>query len=398
MKIAHISAPYPDYVSSFYHKQPELITQSYAQQKSQLDHDGFSWSDCWSNALTPLGYEVLEIYLNVEPLQRQWAKENNLSDALSISLEEILIKQLKLFKPDIVWFVNHNENLLKEISQTIPSIKLILGWCGSAIPRTKVWQYMNLILSCAPESVEKFRGLGLKSQHFNHAFDLRINSRLQLPAKFIEVCFIGQIIRANQFHLHRDKILEELISHSDLRIFSNSYNQSIKQNIKSLLKITAYESVKKLSQLDIFQGIFKKLTDFPSKPVMPVNYKLKPFVSPALFGLEMYQTLLNSKIVLNIHADSSPTHASNMRLFETTGVGACLLTDWKPNLPKLFEPDREVVTYRSVEECIEKVNWLLENPKQIELIAIAGQERTIKDHSFGQRAIQLDQIIRKELA
>jgi len=346
MKIAHISAPYPDYVSSFYHKHPELITQSYTQQKYQLDHDGFSWSDCWSNVLTPLGYEVLEI----------------------------------------------------EISQTIPSIKLILGWCGSAIPHTKVWQYMNLILSCAPESVEKFRGLDLKSQHFNHAFDPRINSRLQLPNKLIEVCFIGQIIRANQFHLHRDKILEELISHCDLRILSNSYNQSITQNIKSLLKITAYESVKKLSQLNIFPGSLKKLTDLPSRPVMPVNSKLKPFVSPALFGLEMYQTLLNSKIVLNIHADSSPTHASNMRLFETTGVGACLLTDWKPNLPKLFEPDREVVTYRSVEECLEKVNWLLENPKEIELIAIAGQERTIKDHCFEQRAIQLDQIIRKELA
>ncbi|MFN5891472.1 MAG: glycosyltransferase, partial [Dolichospermum sp.] len=219
-----------------------------------------------------------------------------------------------------------------------------------------------------------------------------------LPNKLIEVCFIGQIIRANQFHLHRDKILEELISHCDLRILSNSYNQSITQNIKSLLKITAYESVKKLSQLNIFPGSLKKLTDLPSRPVMPVNSKLKPFVSPALFGLEMYQTLLNSKIVLNIHADSSPTHASNMRLFETTGVGACLLTDWKPNLPKLFEPDREVVTDRSVEECLEKVNWLLENPKEIELIAIAGQERTIKDHCFEQRAIQLDQIIRKELA
>ena len=43
-----------------------------------------------------------------------------------------------------------------------------------------------------------------------------------------------------------------------------------------------------------------------------------------------------------------------MRLFEATGSGACLVTDWKENLGELFEPDVEVVTYRSVAECVKK--------------------------------------------
>jgi spore maturation protein CgeB len=35
------------------------------------------------------------------------------------------------------------------------------------------------------------------------------------------------------------------------------------------------------------------------------------------------------------------------------------------NLSELFEIDREVVTYKSVDECIEKVKWLLEHiPKK----------------------------------
>jgi spore maturation protein CgeB len=109
----------------------------------------------------------------------------------------------------------------------------------------------------------------------------------------------------------------------------------------------------------------------------------------------MYEIISQSKITLNNHIDDAKNEAANMRLFEATGVGTCLLTDWKENLHELFEPDREVVTYKSVEECIEKVKWLLDHPQEREAIAKAGQARTLKDHTFAQRAIQLDEIIRK---
>jgi spore maturation protein CgeB len=52
----------------------------------------------------------------------------------------------------------------------------------------------------------------------------------------------------------------------------------------------------------------------------------------------------------------------------------------------------------AVNECIEKVKWLLEHPQERELIAKAGQARTLKDHTFAQRAVQLDEIIRKALS
>src|SRR5205823_2227429 len=119
---------------------------------------------------------------------------------------------------------------------------------------------------------------------------------------------------------------------------------------------------------------------FSSKPVWPVSPKLRPHLQKARFGLEMYQGLADSKVTLNIHADSSPTHASNMRLFETTGVGTCLLTDWRPNLAELFEPDREVIVYRSAAECVEKARWLLDNPGPRQTVAMAGQQRTLRDH------------------
>jgi hypothetical protein len=35
--------------------------------------------------------------------------------------------------------------------------------------------------------------------------------------------------------------------------------------------------------------------------------------------------------------------ATNQRLYEVTGVGSVLVTDWKSNMPDLFDLDREVV-------------------------------------------------------
>ena len=71
-----------------------------------------------------------------------------------------------------------------------------------------------------------------------------------------------------------------------------------------------------------------------------------------------------------------------------------MLTDWKANLGELFEPDSEIVTYKDAGECVEKVSYLLSHDADRSAIAAAGQRRTLRDHSFDKRAVQLDQIIR----
>jgi spore maturation protein CgeB len=109
----------------------------------------------------------------------------------------------------------------------------------------------------------------------------------------------------------------------------------------------------------------------------------------------MFKALSRAKIGFNIHIDAAGSDAGNMRLFETTGVGACLVTDWKENLKELFEPGKEVVTYRSAAECIEKIKWLLDNPLERENIARAGQNRTLHDHTYERRAAELDEIVRR---
>jgi SAM-dependent methyltransferase len=80
-----------------------------------------------------------------------------------------------------------------------------------------------------------------------------------------------------------------------------------------------------------------------------------------------------------------------MRLFEATGCGALLITDYRPNLGQLFEIGREIVAYSSIDECITLVKYYLEHPDEAAEIAARGQERTLRDHTYTKRMHQMSQ-------
>ena len=86
-----------------------------------------------------------------------------------------------------------------------------------------------------------------------------------------------------------------------------------------------------------------------------------------------------------------------MRLYETTGVGTLLITDYKDNLHTLFEPGKEVVAYSSAEECVERIQYYLKHDDEREAIARAGQQRTLREHTYYQRMQELVDIVRKYL-
>src|SRR5262249_56992222 len=112
-------------------------------------------------------------------------------------------------------------------------------------------------------------------------------------------------------------------------------------------------------------------------------------VQPPLWGYDMYRQLQQAQITLNIHVDIAEDFAGNMRLFEATGSGSLMITDWKVNLHEMFEPGKEVVAYRSAQECIELIQYYLEHDNERERIADAGQQRTIREHTYSRRVQRL---------
>ena len=74
-----------------------------------------------------------------------------------------------------------------------------------------------------------------------------------------------------------------------------------------------------------------------------------------------------------------------------------MLTDTGSNMRELFEPDREVVTYSSFDECLEKSSYLLNHEPVMREIALAGQRRTLRDHSSAVRFRQINSLIEEAM-
>lgn len=74
-----------------------------------------------------------------------------------------------------------------------------------------------------------------------------------------------------------------------------------------------------------------------------------------------------------------------VRHFEIIGCGGFCLTDDADNLRDYYEDGKEIVIFKDINDCIEKIKYYLAHDEERERIARAGYERTIRDHTYEQR-------------
>lgn len=401
---------YADAYLRFYHaRHPALVTQPFAIQHAALMNDCFGSSDFWTTALAQLGYETNEIVINVEAMQKRWALEQEVSYRESDWMFEITTAQVKAFRPEVLIVADYSTvtaAFIRHLRHECPTIRLVLIWCGAPYNDASVFREADIVLSCVPELVAHFIKNGHRCYHLNHAFEPRVLEKIDATTEAnTDFAFLGSVRKSAHFHHEREKILLGLIEATDIRIWSDLKRPSSRhrRNIAARQKI--YDGLRAARRIGVPSSLLNSLpvigkaARWESRPESspPVDERLAQRASAPLFGLEMFQQLQQCKVVLNTHIDISSNSASNLRLFEATGVGACLLTDWKENMAELFEPDLEAVTYESVEECVEKAQYLLAHEDERRKIASAGQRRTLREHTYAARAEQLDQLIRAAL-
>ena len=206
--------------------------------------------------------------------------------------------------------------------------------------------------------------------------------------------FSGSLTTGAGFHDNRISFIESMLNADiDIDLYVNLENQ---------FKVRAKQSLFFLSKLLRKREIVKFTKYFPileyaKSPVMYYSKHLLKKSHPPVYGMDMYNLFNISRLVLNFHVGVAGNYAGNMRLFEVTGIGCCLVTDNKKNLGDLFDIGSEVVAFDNVEDCIEKVHWLMEHDTEREKIAAAGQQKTLKHHSVENRCNLILEIIEKEM-
>jgi spore maturation protein CgeB len=396
---------YRNFLNYYYKKNPGVLQLSYQDQFNHIMNEAFGWSNFYQSHLNKLDNEAYEIIANAEPLQSVWANEHGFNSRG----EDILLEQLKFYKPDVIFFqdsLSFSYSFLQEVKMKVPSVKKIIGWCCApfAVQQLETFKLFDFVCACSPKFVEVLQNIGVKTYRLNHAFESSLTSRVRQDNNFPEsdFVFIGSLIGNKDFHNDRIKLIESLLRKKvNLSLYTNlPYdNPFYILGQKSGYLISQFLKSVGLSSLALSLPVIKKVARLNEVP-RRINFsdKFKQAANPIpLYGIEMFRALSKSKIGFNSHGGVAGEYAANVRLFEVTGVGSCLLTDHKKNINDFFEPDKEVVTYRSANECIEKVNWLLSHPNELKQIAIAGQKRILKDHTFERRAGELNEIISKEL-
>lgn len=112
---------------------------------------------------------------------------------------------------------------------------------------------------------------------------------------------------------------------------------------------------------------------------------------------EKAKALQSAKIVVNT-MQCSEIEGVNCTLFEAAGCGAFQITDSKPALPELFEPESEIVIFRTREELKEKVDYYLAHPKERREITDRAYARAHHEHTYEIRLKKIFQILGLETA
>ncbi len=373
MRFLILNTDYPEFLADLYARHPGLADAPYREQLQTRYESLFSMADFYSSNLKALGHEAWEVYLNNEPLQRAWARENGLRLPPPTQRRlvfrrgivpwlrtlpdanwprRVLTAQVEHYRPDVV--LNHNVFTIGDalISAIRRQVRLIVAQhAATAPPEGRNWELHDLFLSSFPPTVDYFARVGRPAAFLPLAFEPRVLARLGASEPTIPLSFVGSM---HAVHGSRVKMLEYVADRCPLSLWT-------------------------LSRAD-----------------GTLSHSLRASIRGCVWGLDMYQVIAASQITLNHHGDVGP-YANNLRLFEATGVGALLMTDWKPNLGSYFDVGEEVIAYSDPEDCVRKVAYYLSHKEERIRVAKAGQTRTLREHTWANRMQALVRIVENHL-
>ena len=75
----------------------------------------------------------------------------------------------------------------------------------------------------------------------------------------------------------------------------------------------------------------------------------------------------------------------NCRAFEIAGAGGLQLIEYKPIIEKCFEPDKEVLVFKTYEQLLSHIERANRFPKEIAQIRLAGAKRALSEHTYEHR-------------
>ncbi len=363
IKILYYSSVYHELIKNFENTTKNLSDLSFNDHTNIFMEFSRGQEFSYKYYLNEIGYDVNVIYYNYDKLQKKWASEKKILNSNSY---QILEEQIKKIKPTIIYFQNIfllNNDFFLEIKKKFPFVKLIICWVCSPFSKKQyeIIRNSDLVFTCNHGFLNSLLKLNKRTVKIDHAFDER-NSFNGIN-RTIDLSFNGSIVCNKNFHLNRFE--------------------------------TLYYLNKKIPNFNIYSKIYYKMNffNFLNLNKLIKFYSLKKKIKEPKYGKEYLMQLHKSKICFNSHLDID-NFSGNMRLFEGTGSGCLMITNYTTDLKNHFNDD-EIISYSSKEDALEKIKYFLDNPKEIVNISTRGRNKTHKNHSYRTRVNKINEILIK---
>jgi spore maturation protein CgeB len=105
---------------------------------------------------------------------------------------------------------------------------------------------------------------------------------------------------------------------------------------------------------------------------------------PFVANHEKVRAFRSCKIILNT-THPAEVEGTNVRTFEAAAAGAFQLVNHRSALGSLFELDKEIVTFRSLDDLLDKVRHYLPRESERRAIADQAQARALAEHTYQHR-------------
>lgn len=103
---------------------------------------------------------------------------------------------------------------------------------------------------------------------------------------------------------------------------------------------------------------------------------------PAVSALkEAPKVFYSSKINLNITLRSIASGVP-ARVFDVMSVGGFMMSNWQEEIPELFVEGKEIVTYKTPEELIDKADYYLRHDNERIRIGVNECQKVKKQHTY----------------
>ena len=373
MKVLMLWKYYPQYLSYFYKKYPYVGDLPFEEHRNKIFDDHFGWPADLSKYMNLQGIKTEFIIANAEVLQKKWAKENDFRYSPEGWEKEIVMEQIKHFRPVILWITSIFDYYGKFVKEALRYSKKAIAWVSCPTPKILDVSGFKILITSHPEMLKDQQHLFDDVIITKPGFDSEILKNIGFVEKKYDVTF-----GVSMAHSKRAKLLTYLIKNDvDIKVFGYLHEKRPLGKLNGYRR-AVFDILKRRNfhkGMDVLKRTFK--TDYQRNIEI-----IKSIHQGTIFGLDMYSTLAASRISLNVHIDVAGDNAGNMRMFEATGAGTCLLTEYSENINDLFEPGKEILTYKSKEELLEIIQKLLNDNEKIEQIAKAGQKRTLQYHTL----------------